>query len=147
MDMQEALFCNACGAQLTEPLTIVSDKDPSIEAPRFEAGLTLAARGTAYASSEPIVRSRGDTPANLQFSPQHWIDPDDLTDRVSETRKRGRLNGCCGFDGLDGPNQVCRCGAEVGTLQSDCWTPLVFIPEPEATSWRPFPGGMPMVSP
>ncbi|MFE9428621.1 hypothetical protein ACFYNO_37400 [Kitasatospora sp. NPDC006697] len=34
-----------------------------------------------------------------------------------------RRNGCCGLDGMDGPNLVCGgCGAEVGTEQSDCWT-------------------------
>jgi hypothetical protein len=33
-----------------------------------------------------------------------------------------RLNGCCGLDGLDGPNLVCDNGHEVGTESSDCWT-------------------------
>ncbi|WP_344607847.1 type II toxin-antitoxin system prevent-host-death family antitoxin [Sporichthya brevicatena] len=33
-----------------------------------------------------------------------------------------RLSGCCRRDGLDGPNQLCAsCGAEVATLQDDCW--------------------------
>lgn len=32
-----------------------------------------------------------------------------------------RLNGCCGLDGLSGPNTVCRHGHEVGTERSDCW--------------------------
>ena len=34
-----------------------------------------------------------------------------------------RLNGCCGMDGLDGLNTMCANGHEVGTEQSDCWTP------------------------
>ncbi|MFF7249911.1 hypothetical protein ACFZBU_39175 [Embleya sp. NPDC008237] len=35
----------------------------------------------------------------------------------------GRSNGCCGLDGQDGPNLVCsRCGTDVATKQSDCWT-------------------------
>ncbi|MFJ1704714.1 hypothetical protein [Kitasatospora sp. NPDC088346] len=35
----------------------------------------------------------------------------------------GRRNGCCGLDGLDGPNLVCAgCGADIATEQSDCWT-------------------------
>ncbi|WP_045864566.1 hypothetical protein [Streptomyces sp. WMMB 714] len=44
---------------------------------------------------------------------------------------RGRRNGCCGLDGCDGPNLVCRrCGAEVATERSDCWTPqeVVLVP-------------------
>ena len=34
-----------------------------------------------------------------------------------------RLNGCCGLDGLDGPNLICTNGHEVGTEKSDCWMP------------------------
>jgi len=32
-----------------------------------------------------------------------------------------RHNGCCGRDGLDGPNLVCAMGHEIGTEKSDCW--------------------------
>jgi hypothetical protein len=35
----------------------------------------------------------------------------------------GRAAGCCGLDGLDGPNQRCAaCGSVVGTARTDCWT-------------------------
>ncbi|MEV6319283.1 hypothetical protein [Streptomyces sp. NPDC051776] len=47
------------------------------------------------------------------------------------TSLRGRKNGCCGLDGCDGPNLVCRCCmAEVATERSDCWTPreVVLVP-------------------
>ena len=37
-----------------------------------------------------------------------------------DSRRRG---GCCGLDGLDGPNLVCPNGHEVGTEKSDCWMP------------------------
>lgn len=50
---------------------------------------------------------------------------------VEHTSKRGRLNGCCGLDGCDGPNLVCRwCKAEIATETSDCWTPqqVVLVP-------------------
>ncbi|MFE2411403.1 hypothetical protein ACFXDE_23950 [Kitasatospora sp. NPDC059408] len=51
------------------------------------------------------------------------VHPDD----VPGTRRHpdsGRRNGCCGPDGLDGPNLVCAgCGAEVATKEADCWTP------------------------
>jgi hypothetical protein len=34
----------------------------------------------------------------------------------------GRVNGCCGFDGMDGPNQSCaNCGRVLGTARTDCW--------------------------
>ncbi|MDP5277210.1 hypothetical protein [Chengkuizengella axinellae] len=34
-----------------------------------------------------------------------------------------RLNGCCGYDGLDGVNRVCINNHEIGTEKSDCWMP------------------------
>ncbi|UPO90151.1 MULTISPECIES: hypothetical protein [Bacilli] len=34
-----------------------------------------------------------------------------------------RLNGCCGYDGLDGINRVCINNHEIGTENSDCWMP------------------------
>jgi hypothetical protein len=34
-----------------------------------------------------------------------------------------RLAGCCGLDGMDGPNLVCANGHEIGTEKSDCWMP------------------------
>ena len=43
---------------------------------------------------------------------------------TAHTRVPGRLQGCCGVDGLSGLNTVCAaCGAEVGTECSDCWMP------------------------
>ncbi len=46
-----------------------------------------------------------------------------LTDLVNTGRHPNprRLNGCCGLDGCDGRNRVCREGHEVGTERSDCW--------------------------
>lgn len=48
-----------------------------------------------------------------------------LADLVGTKRHSdsGRLNGCCGLDGLDGPNLLCVDGHEVGTEKSDCWMP------------------------
>jgi hypothetical protein len=47
----------------------------------------------------------------------------DLRD-VVRSSVSGRLNGCCGLDGCDGPNLVCRfCMAEIAVERSDCWTP------------------------
>lgn len=39
------------------------------------------------------------------------------------TKHSGGINGCCGLDGLDGPNLVCANGHEIGTEKSDCWMP------------------------
>lgn len=145
--MEQALFCRACGAQLTEPVVVLSGQDSSGYVPEHADRLPLSTRGSAYKSDEPIMRAFGDSPAPLEFTPQFWVNPEDLTDRVSNTSNRRRLNGCCGLDGQDGPNQVCRCGAEVGTLQNDCWTPFVFIPNPDTTHWADFPDDIPSVIP
>lgn len=44
-----------------------------------------------------------------------------------------RCNGCCGFDGTDGINIICKNGHEIGTLKSDCWMGHGFILEPDFT--------------
>ena len=138
--MDKVLVCTSCGAQLTGALRLLSGKDPSVPAPEFRDGTPPVDRGIVYKSYEPVVRSFEGSPAPLEFSPQYWVNPADLTDAVRLTKDERRLNGCCGLDGQDGPNQVCRCGAEIGTLQSDCWTAHVFIPQPGATDWAPVPG-------
>ena len=132
----KALFCTACGAQLTEALAIRSGKDPKVARPEPSVGQPLTPRGKAYKSYEPIERSYAEAPAPLEFVPQYWLNPGDLGDPVRMTKRRDRLGGCCGVAGTNGPNQLCSCGAEVGTLRADCWAPHVFIPEPGATEWR-----------
>lgn len=133
--VNKILCCGACEARLTPALTLVSSKAPGVVAPEQEPGKPLVARGIAYKSWEPIERSFGNVPSLLEFVPQYWLNPDDLTDAVRITRNKDRLGGCCGLGGLGGPNQICRCGAEVGTLRTDCWTPHLFVPDPANTNW------------
>ncbi len=133
--MRKSLHCAACGVQLTAPLQMLSGKDPAVPAPSFEDGKPLTARGIGFKSYKPILwGTSGDRPP-LDFTPQYWLNPEDLTAAVRLTRNRKRLSGCCGLAGTDGPNQLCRCGAEIGTLRTDCWTPCMFIPEPTKTTW------------
>lgn len=42
-----------------------------------------------------------------------------------------RLNGCCGNDGLDGINRVCKNNHEIGTEKSDCWMPHFISLDPK----------------
>lgn len=42
-----------------------------------------------------------------------------------------RLNGCCGPCGMDGLNEMCKNGHEIGTVKQDCWMPHCIIFEPE----------------
>ncbi|MGD3109290.1 hypothetical protein [Streptomyces sp. YGL11-2] len=62
------------------------------------------------------------------------LHPDDVM-RMTRYPDRGRLNGCCGLDGLDGPNLACgNCGAEVATQQSDCWSQQLIALIPDAVT-------------
>ncbi|MGA5469989.1 hypothetical protein ACPCUK_14465 [Streptomyces arboris] len=50
------------------------------------------------------------------------LHPDDLPGTTLHP-DRGRLSGCCGIAGQDGPNLVCAgCRVDVATKESDCWT-------------------------
>ena len=104
-------------------------------APEHRDGEPLTARGIGFKSWEPIERAIQGPPSQLEFTPQYWLNPDDLTDAVSLTDNWKRLQGCCDVGGTNGPNQVCACGAEVGTVQRDCYQARVFIPAPDTTSW------------
>jgi hypothetical protein len=58
----------------------------------------------------------------LEASPAGAIafHPDDVFPDVLESC--GFDSGCCGSDGLDGPNRACLCGNLLATQWSDCWT-------------------------
>ncbi|PAX07711.1 hypothetical protein [Sphingomonas lenta] len=131
--MRRTLVCGRCGGPLTRPLIIWSTKDPATPAPVHRDGAALTEPGAAYKSWQAQQWSSDGTRVPLDFTPQYWINPLDLTEAVRAVTDARRLNGCCGLDGCDGPNQRCECGAEIGTLRSDCWTDHVFIPEPDAT--------------
>lgn len=136
--MKGVFHCRKCGAALTGELTMLSTKDPVVVSPELRDGEPVCPAGTAFKSHEPLQRAI--TPgrrALLEFVPQFWANPQDFKAAIEETRVIGRLNGCCGLDGCDGPNMLCRvCEAEVGTMQSDCWTPLIFVPHPSNTEFR-----------
>jgi hypothetical protein len=126
--MRQSLYCTICGARLSARLELLSTEE---QAPVFEDRKPLTIPGVGFKSYGPMVAGC----EHLGFLPQYWLNPDDLTPAVRQTDKSDRLSGCCGLAGCDGPNQLCQCGAEVGTLQSDCWTSLVFIAEPASTTW------------
>ena len=127
---------DALAREIVERLTYRIGKDPKVAKPEWRDRLPLTPAGEAYKSYEPIERSYDSEPALLEFVPQYWVNPADLGDSVKVTKRTDRLSGCCGEAGTDGPNRICRCGAEIGTYRSDCWTPHVFIPNPGATDWR-----------
>jgi hypothetical protein len=135
MPVTKILRCNACGATLTTPLALRSGKDPSVPAALYQPREPLTDIGTVLKSYEPLLLAGWPEPEMPGFAPQYWVNPLDLTKAVRRTKNRKRLSGCCGPSGTDGVNQICECGVEIGTLQDDCWTPHVFVPAPESTSW------------
>ncbi|HYW16945.1 MAG TPA: hypothetical protein VE891_12440 [Allosphingosinicella sp.] len=132
----KSLYCNRCRFRLSAPLTLVSGKDPAVEAPHVRVGKALIERGIAYKSWKLMPWFYISKGHPLDFVPQMWMNPDDLEDRVSDTPNSNLLGGCSGPTGMDGPNKVCECKAHVGTLQADCSTPIVFISDPATTIWR-----------
>ncbi len=55
-----------------------------------------------------------------------------LTDLINTNyhSDTSKLNGCCGYDGLDGNNRVCKNNHQIGTENSDCWMSHFIALEP-----------------
>lgn len=132
----QSLYCNRCRLRISAPLTILSGKDPAVEEPYVRLGKPLIERGFGYKSWKRMHWFHIAPGHPLDFLPQIWMNPDDLEDRVRDTPESDLLSGCCGPTGMDGPNKVCACKLHVGTLQADCMTPIIFIPDPAAATWR-----------
>jgi hypothetical protein len=130
----QVLHCLRCGMPLSRPVRVIAARDAS--PPAMRIGEAPTPPGEAYRSHAPLHRRmNGRARWPLETAPQVWMRLDDLLETVAVTRDALRATGCCGLDGCDGPNRVCACGAYVGTEQSDCWTPRVFVPDPAATRW------------
>ena len=131
--MQGYFRCKACGKRASDDLTIHSSKDPTVALPECRDQQPICERGVAYKSYEPLDRAPSPhNPAPLDFIPQYWMNPGDVAAFAKHSKKRGRLGGCCGIAGMSGPNMICSgCKTEIGTKQSDCFTPLIFVPHPD----------------
>lgn len=128
------LTCSRCHAPLSNALHVERGDDPRTAAIQWQDDVVTIRKGVAHLSSTAIQLGN----PRLEFVSQVWLNPEDLTGRVRNSDDYSRLNGCCGLDGCDGPNQVCvGCANEVGTLQSDCWTSIQLIVEPSGVNWRP----------
>ena len=115
------IVCGRCGKRLTDAIT---------ETP-LPAPATEETRGTR--EFLPARMTSGTYAASLEMN-GFVLNPDDVksTDLHPDPHRQG---GCCGLDGLNGPNLICaRCGAEIGTKESDCWTQQQVVMLPEAVS-------------
>ncbi|MES2775341.1 MAG: hypothetical protein V4722_14295 [Bacteroidota bacterium] len=110
------IYCKKCGLPLTKNLehytgTSFGEADRQ---PFIQPGFYTISDGDYFTQSE------GKTIINAE----------DLINVMNHTDK-SRLIGCCGLDGLDGPNKICKNGHEVATEKSDCWMPRAIIFEEE----------------
>lgn len=111
--------CSRCKQRLSADLREVPLPPPVVEeAPSAETFL-------------PPWMQRG-TYATNQHTGEFVLHPDDVSSTTAHPEPR-RSGGCCGLDGLSGPNLVCdNCGAEVATQYSDCWSQQYVGLVPEA---------------
>lgn len=100
--------CKACGLVLAEGLSECLEDSLCLDdgSPMLPPKMFFISKGTF--SPEQV----GDYLINVE---------DLLNTRLFEVA--GRLNGCCGLDGLDGINHICQNGHEVATVRDDCWMP------------------------
>lgn len=105
--------CPVCQAAITRPLLALGAGLDTCQ----EDGKPAVPEGVfAIVEDEYSAEMRGCALVNLAdlVATHHYAGP-------------GRLNGCCGLDGLDGPNLLCQNGHEVGTEKSDCWMPRAAV--------------------
>lgn len=132
--MKHVLYCKACGNPLTPPLTIVDEKTPGVQRLAMRDEQDIMPPGQAFVSRSPWLLSGCGT-GHVYKTPQIWMNLGDLLGEPRYTPHIDRLNGCCGISDT-APNRICQCGEHIGTEQSDCFTPRMFIPDPATTEWK-----------
>jgi hypothetical protein len=111
--------CKQCGARLSEELRVAANNQSNTE-----DGKAYVARGVTIQNDDSFFhQNAGGYIANVE---------DVLRTRLTEDARR--LAGCCGLDGMDGPNLLCdQCGTEVAIKKTDCWMPHCVLFDPNAT--------------
>jgi hypothetical protein len=107
-----AVYCAGCGEALTRPLRRA-----------VTAASVMTRRSSFFIDPDALVTIEGVERVERELDPAGAIvvHPDD---RISHSLATvdGQSYGCCGLDGLDGPNQACsNCGRIIGTARTDCW--------------------------
>jgi hypothetical protein len=116
------LQCRRCGAPLTTELVPLREASRRCEEhgePFVPPGTFLAGEGWWSVESDGWIAVHLDDVTNLET-----------------TEDVRRLAGCCGLDGMDGPNRTCRCRRAVATEKSDCWMPHAVLFDPAAVDLR-----------
>jgi hypothetical protein len=129
------VVCGLCGNVLTNAVRQLDQMPaPTRAGHEDERYLPTIPVGAWAADPEPIGRRDGRPTSTLGCL---VINPADAIGVLSSGDPR-RNSGCCGHDGLDGPNLLCRgCRSEVATLRDDCWSEVEIRFEPAAVAIRP----------
>ena len=99
--------CKTCGIEVTKSLKeltnnqLLNNNDGQNFVPE---GYYVKSEGVFMDQQESII----------------LIHKEDLINSNYHSSER-RLNGCCGYNGLDGMNRICLQNHEIGTEYSDCW--------------------------
>src|SRR5690242_11715708 len=105
------IMCGTCGLPIAGPLAHLTDLtlvNSADEAPLIPSGTYVVAgelKGVYEATWVPkdaVLMNRAD---------------------VQDLQEVGNREGCCGPDGMGGPNLACRLGHPVAVEMADCWTP------------------------
>jgi hypothetical protein len=112
------VYCKVCNLPLTNFLKNYAGDSfgEASEQPFVQKGFYTVSNGDFFTGTEGCL----------------IVNVEDMINTVNHTIT-GRLNGCCGLDGCDGPNKMCINGHEVATEKSDCWMPMAIIFEKEKT--------------
>lgn len=116
------LSCAACGRRLTRVCRLggASDYDPQAGVGASPVSIGVMVRLTEE-DAVPVTQG-GRVVRTHTYSPAGAISiaPNDLLREA--VQPSGLRQGCCGPDGMDGPNFSCLCGNVLGTEWGDCWT-------------------------
>jgi hypothetical protein len=126
---RQIFTCANCGRGLTQKLSQLAELPVAKQIDEISYEPTLAVGTWAIDPESRLLTAEG---APASTSGCLVINPADAPDLKPHPEPR-RNSGCCGHDGLDGPNRICPdCNAAVATLSDDCWTLVELRFEPDA---------------
>lgn len=144
--MKSVLACKACHKSLSQPVTLITKKADMFRMCDFKScgGVDLADQKPLVPHGHALVLNFGITKHDIQArsfwepipSADSYLNYEDIEAQIEFTENIDRLNGCCGVSGSDGPTHVCSCGADIGTLNNDCYTWFAFSTENKQTIWK-----------
>jgi hypothetical protein len=117
--MTSVFRCASCRHQLTGPVVVHAEADLAVS----------ESDAAQYVPHQTCAISDGQCFTGTE---RYFIVGTDHRERFKPHPDSRRSIGCCGPNGSDGPNLVCRCGREVAILWADCWLPHAILLIPEA---------------